>query len=206
MKSATETVELKIRLPGSGAVNREIMSRASKWSLCTLLAIPLAAMLPVPFLGRMWHSVHRDFIIYHKWKIRVPTTFYVRQGTHGHFLWKLPLGFPLRHDPYAMIGVSELPHPFEYEEDYRRFTTGADLAAQDQGYKFLSTQEVSIGKTLGYCHEYGLSRDPTKSFVQCAVEHTDLLFAYRGHTRYIPILFSTLQSISAQNAPAAQSK
>jgi hypothetical protein len=149
---------------------------------------------------------HGDFIAYRQWKIRVPPAFYVRQGTHGPFFWTLPLGFPFRHNPYAMIGISELPHPFEYEDDYQNFTTGADLAAQDQGYKFLSTQKVPIGKTLGYCNEYGLPHDPTKSFLQCAVEHTSLLFGYRGHMKYIPVLLSTLQSISNQNTEALQSK
>jgi hypothetical protein len=148
----------------------------------------------------MWHLVHGDFIAYRQWKIRVPPTFYVRQGTHGPFLWTHSVGFPFRHDPYAVIGISELPHLFEYEEDYQKFTTGADLAAQDQGYKFLSTQKVSIGKSLGYCQEYGLLHDPAKSFAQCAVEHTNLLFSYRGHRKYIPVLLSTLQSISDKDA------
>jgi hypothetical protein len=136
----------------------------------------------------------------------VPSDFYVRQYPHGPYLWKHTLGFPLWRAPYAMIAVSDLPHSFKYEEDYQNFTTGADLAAQDQGYKFLSTHDVSSEKTPAYCHEYGLPHDPTKSFVQCAVEHTDLIIGYRGHTRYIPILFSMLQSISDQGSERVQSK
>jgi hypothetical protein len=175
------------------------MIRPLKLLLCALLATLLAATLAVPFSGAIWHLAHGDFITYHQWKIRVPPTFYVRQGTHGPYLFTVPFGFPLRRDSYAIIFVSELPHSFEYEEDYQRFMTGADLAAQDQGYKFLSTQKVSIGKTLGHCHEYGLLHDPTKSFAQCAVEHTTLLFGFRGHMKYIPVLLSTLQSVSDQN-------
>ena len=172
------------------------MTRPLKLLLCAVLATSLAGTLAVPFLGAMWHLVHGNFIAYRQWKIRVPPTFYARQGTLGPFLWTLPLGFPFRHDPYAVIGVSELPHPFEYEEDYQNFTASADLAAEDQGYKFLLTQKVSIGNSWGYCHEYGLLHDPAKSFVQCAVEHTSLLFGLRGHMKYIPVLVSTLQSIS----------
>ncbi len=80
------------------------------------------------------------------------------------------------------------------------------MAAQDQGYKFLAAREVPVGKALGYCLEYGIHNDIAKSFVQCAVDHTSLLFSYRGHTKYIPILFSTLQSISDQNAKPVQGR
>ena len=175
------------------------MNRILKPLLCTLAGIPLVMILLVPLIGPMWHLFYGDFVTYHQWKIRVPSDFYVRQYPDGPFLWKYTIGFPFWRSRYAMIGVTDLPHPFEYEEDYQNFTTGADLAAQDQGYKFLSTQKVSIGKSMGFCHEYGLSRDPTKSFAQCAIEHTDLLLGYRGHTKYIPILLSTLQSISDQD-------
>lgn len=154
------------------------MIRTLELFLCTLLATLFAGALAVPFFGAIWHLAHGDFITYHQWKIRVPSDFYVRQYPAGPFLRKHTIGFPLWRAPYVMIAVSELPHPFEYEEDYQRFTTGADLAAQDQGYKFLSTKEISIGKTLGYCLEYGLLRDATKSFVECSVEHTSLLFSY----------------------------
>jgi hypothetical protein len=199
------TEKLKIGSRGSGASTSISMGTSLKWLLCILIAIPLAAILLVPFVGTTWHLLHGDFIFYLHWKIRVPPTFYVRHGADGPFLWKLSFGFPLLHGPYAVIGVSELNHPFKYEEDYPRFMTGADMAAQDQGYKFLSSRDVSVGKTLGHCLEYGQLNDPARSFVQCTVEHTSLLFSYRGHTKYIPILFSILQSISDQNAEVVQS-
>jgi hypothetical protein len=182
------------------------MGRLLKWFLCALIATPLIAMLFVPFLGMTWHLLHGNFISYRQWKIRVPSDFYVSHGAKGPFLWKLTLGFPLWRGPYGVIGISELSHSFEYEEEYPRFMTGADMAAQDQGYKFLSSTDVSVGKTLGHCLEYGPLHDATKSFVQCTVEHTSLLFSFRGHTKYIPILFSTIQTISDQSAEAAPNK
>ncbi len=182
------------------------MKRPLRLTLCFLLGIPLCATLPVPFLGTMWHLVHGDFVVYRQWQIRVPPTFYVRQGAHGPLLWRLTFGFPVWHTPYAVIGVSDLPHPFKYEEDYLKFMTGADLAAQDQGYKFLSTRKVSVGKVSGYCYEYGLLQDSSKSFVQCAVEGTVLLFGYRGHTKYIPILLSTVQSITYRQEDPSKSQ
>lgn len=179
------------------------MNRPLKWLLYLLLVVPIAVMLPAPLLGTVWHLLHGEFITYDHWKIRVPPSFYVRQGAGGPYLWKLTLGFPLWHGPYAVIGVSELPRSFEYVEDYQKFMNGADLAAQLQGYKFLLTRQVSIGKTSGYCLEYGSLNNATNSFVQCTVEKTSLLFSYRGHTKYIAILFSTIQSISDQNSSEA---
>jgi hypothetical protein len=182
------------------------MNRALKSLLYSSLAGSLVVLLAVPFFGAIWHLTHGDFITYHEWKIRVPSDFYARQYLNGAYLWKLTIGYPLQSAPYGMIAVSVLPRSFEYKEDYQNFTTGADLAGQSLGYKFLSTQEVSIGKTLGYCHEYGLPEDPSKSFVQCMVDHTDLFLGYEGHRKFIPILFSTLQSIADQKAEAVQSR
>jgi len=152
-------------------------------------------MLFVPFMGSCWHWRYGDFVYYGQWKIRVAPSFYVRKDAAGLSLWKLSFGYSVWHGADALIGIRELRRPFQYEDDYPRFLKGADMAAENQGYKFLSAKEIRFGTGTSHCLEYGALKDVTKSFVQCAVEDTSLTFSYGGHTKYIPVLFSTIQSI-----------
>jgi hypothetical protein len=152
--------------------------------------------LYVPLRGNLWHWIHGDFAIYRKWTIRVPEGFYVEHGKKGLFLWKLAFGYPVWHGPYAMVGFSELPHVFDSAVDYNKFAIGSDLTAATEGYKPVGATDVQAGKNQAHCLEYSLPNNPSRHFMQCAVEHTTLFIGYRGHTMYIPAVQSALASLS----------
>jgi hypothetical protein len=172
------------------------LPKVFKWILLILVLSIVVMTLPVLFLGPFWHWINGDFIYYHQQKVRVESSFFVYNKLGRPSLWKLPVGFPLWHDPYAVIAFSDLKRPFEYEEDYQKFMNGSGRAADAQGYQFL--KEVSIGTNVAHCLEYGLPGNAAKSFAQCTVEHTDLLISFRGHAKYFPLLISTINSISEQ--------
>jgi hypothetical protein len=174
-----------------------ILPKAFKWVLRILLIFAITLTLPVVFLGPLWHWKNGDFIYHNQWKILVAPSFFVSNTATGPSLWKLPVGFPLRHDPYAVIGISDLKRPFEYEADYQTFINSTGMVADTQRYQFL--REVSIGTKFAHCLEYGLPNNSAKSFAQCTVEHSNLMVSFRGHTKYLPVLVSTIRSMSEQS-------
>lgn len=168
------------------------------------LAIPIAVLgllcAGLELAGPAWHLVYGDSVHFRKWQIPVPRIFCVFHSSSVPELWKLPIGIPRWHGPYATISflvlARELPDSFSPERYERWAKNAAENSATRQKFWVTAERKVPVDGTFAYCFESVSAEDRTTREITCPIKGSPLVADYFGSLKYFPDFYSMLKGMS----------
>jgi hypothetical protein len=167
----------------------------------TILGIFLCLLYScLELAGPAWHLVYGDSVRFRGWKIPVPRMFCVIHSSSVPELWKLPIGIPRWHGPYAIISFIVLtaePSDSLSPERYERWTKdAAEVTATRQKYWVTAERKVLVDGTFIYCFESVSAEDRTTRAITCPIKGSPLVAEYFGSLKYFPDFYSMLKGMS----------
>lgn len=147
----------------------------------------LLGLLIVSKLHVIWHMFHEDSISYQKWRIPVPSQFYVRYEAGNPTMWHTGFGVPYWEAPVATISLfhSSSVGGFVFDEHYERFVRGASQGARMRGFRSPSEVRLVVDGRSGYCLQFVAdSTDSAEISVSCMIENSPVLIVFTGDSRF----------------------
>lgn len=158
----------------------------------------------LPFLGFAWHATHSGSVILEKWKIQVPSSYFVSKSSNSIAFITITPVLPFYSSPSPIannfgklstinVSVHDQEKLFDVKKDNVQINQYFTNSANSEGLSFQTNRKRNTSLGQMFCFQFG---NTNMTSITCILNNSNLTISYRGIPEHSDDVYTAIQDIT----------